>query len=53
MRQPKTTGGHATVAQRWQNLPTIHRWATRGMLSGKVLEIYFCVKRGVYIQKNI
>ena len=34
--QPKTTGG-PTLAHRWQYLPTIRRWATGGMLSGKKL----------------
>ena len=38
IRQPKATGG-PKVAQRWQNLPTVRRWATGGMLSGMYLPI--------------
>ena len=34
--QPKTTGG-PTLAHRWQNVSTIRRWPTGGMLSGKAL----------------
>ena len=36
--QPKATGG-PRVAQRWQNLPTVRRWATGRMLSGMYLPI--------------